>query len=337
MDEITTKEKTDIDIPRIGLDNLMLIDEGIEHLSQLYDPLKEKYMKDINELYARKEKEFRAEKGKGWYKLFRLLDTDAEWVKSWHYYRIDKKFLKKSNQEKYFPEKDEIDKKHIFSKLDIFGDDSEIQKLPNKVGNVQDEVDVFLRYIFPTLRNRSAGGKQWKEIVPVEESFRGDVWTEEFEKKGFEKFATMSEDMKLIPMNLLEEEHIKDCINRIEAATKNFNKSMGKISEDIKSLGTKEADVDKNLARDVEIANYALSGLKNTKFPEVGIFAILYNTSLEEIKKNLSNKIFKFNQKRDSILKIADYSFSDFLESRGYYIYRRWKNGPLIKALKKVD
>lgn len=229
------------------------------------------------------------------------------------HYRIEKRDAKK-----HFEEVDKIKNSIVSdsireSVLGLYG-------IENDISNTQNEIGVFLKYLFPTPINRSAGQREWKETVPVEDSFfflfLGSKQFRPFEKTGYEKFAAMSEDMKIIE-TVLPEDYSEYFVEKINGSVSEFNKNMQNVAKRIKTIGTNKTEENKDLKIDVKIANYALAKMKESKAWKKGIYAILLNTSLARIKSYLKKEINDFNNTRDCIIYLRR-DFDGFLEANGY-------------------
>lgn len=207
--------------------------------------------------------------------------------------KLDRELEEKVKEldEKYFPV-------HVKSSLERIQKysltTSAIKKIPIDIVYIQDEVDTFLDYFFPTPVNRIYGKKSWEEIVPIEEEFdffglMRSKRSVPFKKSGTEKIDALMENKEIME-TLLKREHIESFIKKINETSSEFTKDLRQASEDLSFLtANKEPkELDHHLKMDIELYNCALSTLNDKDYSiKTGLSAITLNTSLSKLKPRI--------------------------------------------------
>jgi len=194
----------------------------------------------------------------------------------------------------------------------------------DKLDSVGNELGIFLRYFFPTPVNRSAGKREWREIVPVEESFVFGLYTHfvPFEKSGQEKFASMSENLQAIG-SVLDPSIGNSFVRRVIATNNDFNQTLSEAAQELTPLSKRKLKPDEHLSLDVRVLNYALSQMVRTSYsPMTGLCGIMATTALRRIGKNLEKRIERLGETVNySLRNISESNYA--LSKIGYRIEGR--------------
>ncbi len=312
MGEIAEKSESEIAVPQINLEHIQTVGDGAEYLNKIFPSIRDEHQKQIYELFEKKEKKLRKIDGRG---LSRILNPLIG-----AHYEISEKDAYSST-----PEEKEIEKRvKSFGIMDFYAPEliragAYPTTIEKDVKEIQGNLEVFLRYLFPTPTNRSAGKKEWNEIVPVEESVLFGLYKHfvQFQKSGREEFAQMAEDMKLIG-TVLPEEYADYYIKKTENSISTFNKDMEAAAKSIRTAGLCETKENKDLNMDIEIANYAIRKIRESKGAQKGVYAILLDTSIGRIESYLNKEIERFCKSLNEIKYLHEW-FPNFLkETKGY-------------------
>lgn len=181
------------------------------------------------------------------------------------------------------------------------------EAIKDRIEATGNELEVFLKYFFPTPVNRAAGEKNWWEIIPVEESFLFGLYRHSvpFKEEGHEEFAQMAESTQMIG-TVLDLDITHSFIERIGDAANRLEKAFSEAYTQLKPFNEANAKPvkDEKLSLDVRVFNYAMSQLRRQPYnPRTGVFAVMATTALMRIGRKVEGYIDDFEINKESILR----------------------------------
>jgi hypothetical protein len=220
----------------------------------------------------------------------------------------------------------EIREKHtipLVEKLETY--EALIFKVMKKLNSIEDNLDIFLRYFFPTPVNRSAGKREWEETVPVEESILFGLYRHPvpFKKSGQEKFASMSENLQALG-SILDPNLTDPLVRRVTEASNDFNRTLLEAAKELAPLSKAKLKPDETLSLDVRVLNYALTQMAKRPYSgATGLFGIMAVTALRRVGERLDPSIKELMDEIYCALRRISSSYHYGLEEIGYTVKDR--------------
>lgn len=203
--------------------------------------------------------------------------------------------------------------------------------------NTQEKTRIFQRYFFPTPITGSEADEVWQAVLPREDTlsiFSGLLFemrkTVPFHARGERHQRAQSEEMKMMGP-FLPEEMYSELVERIRLPAMEMRKNLRRAAELIGSLGLsgpkEQPEEESHLEFAVRVFNYTLARMiEDPSHPVSGVFSILMDTALREIRSQLKGDIGEKNQRWwggilpgvDEILKPPCSGFSRFIRDEGY-------------------